>query len=75
MDTISKSISSFQKTVSKRTSRYEDVLQDRNVDAVIIATPHHWHCPMTLRAIEPEMFFCSILRKNGFGTIRVPING
>ena len=52
MDNISKPIFSFQKTVPKRTSRYEDVLQDRNVDAVIIATPHHWHCPITLRAIE-----------------------
>lgn len=35
----------------KRTSRYEDVLADRNVDAVIIATPHHWHAPIALHAM------------------------
>ena len=31
---------------------YRELLADRNVDAVIIATPDHWHCPMLLDAVE-----------------------
>jgi predicted dehydrogenase len=41
----------FQKSRPKRTVRYEDVLKDRDVDAIIIATPHHWHAPIALRAM------------------------
>ena len=32
----------------KRTARYEDVIDDKDVDACIIATPHHWHAPIAL---------------------------
>ena len=42
----------FQATPPKQTARYEDVIEDRNVDAVIIATPHHWHAPIALRAMQ-----------------------
>jgi predicted dehydrogenase len=42
----------FQPAAPKRTSRYEDLLADKNVDAVIIATPHHWHAPIALRAMQ-----------------------
>lgn len=31
-------------------TRYEDVLNDREVDAVELLTPHHLHCPMTVAA-------------------------
>ena len=41
----------FQSTPPQRTSRYEDVLADKNVDAVIIATPHHWHAPIGVAAL------------------------
>ena len=51
IDQTSKPIDEFQSTTLKRTSRYEDVLADKNVDAVIIATPHHWHAPIALRAL------------------------
>lgn len=34
-----------------RTQRFEDVLEDPGVDAVVIGTPHHWHAPLTLRAL------------------------
>lgn len=42
----------FQPAAPKQTARYEDVLADRDVDACIIATPHHWHAPIALRAMQ-----------------------
>ena len=43
--------SQFPDDAPRKTARYEDVLQDKNVDAVIIATPHHWHAPIALQAM------------------------
>ena len=31
---------------------YRELLADRNVDAVIVATPDHWHCPIVLDAVK-----------------------
>src|SRR5262249_26487626 len=31
---------------------YHDLLADKNVDAVVIATPDHWHCQMVLDAVK-----------------------
>jgi len=42
----------FQKAPPKTTRRFEEVLEDRDVDAVLIATPHHWHAPIALRAMQ-----------------------
>ncbi len=42
----------FQTAPPKHTGRYEDVIEDKDVDAVIIATPHHWHAPIALRAMQ-----------------------
>ena len=42
----------FQSAPPKRTASFEDVIDDRDVDAVIIATPHHWHAPIALRAMQ-----------------------
>ncbi len=44
--------SGFQSQAPRRTSRYEDVLEDDGVHACIIATPHHWHAPMALAAMR-----------------------
>lgn len=44
-------IGGFQKTPPRTTSRFEDVLADKHVDAVIIATPHHWHAPLAVSAL------------------------
>jgi predicted dehydrogenase len=44
-------IQGFQSASPKRAARYEEVLADKNVDAVIIATPHHWHAPIALTAM------------------------
>ena len=52
IDNIKTNITGFQTTSPKQTSRYEDVLNDKNVDAVIIATPHHWHAPIALQAMQ-----------------------
>ena len=42
----------FQSAPPKRTAHYEEVIEDRDVDAVIIATPHHWHASIALRAMQ-----------------------
>jgi predicted dehydrogenase len=31
---------------------FRRILDDKSIDAVIITTPHHWHCPIALRALE-----------------------
>ena len=45
-------IDGFQPAPPKRTARFEDVLDDKDVDACIIATPHHWHAPIALQAMR-----------------------
>lgn len=34
------------------TTRFEDVLEDDRVDAVVISTPHHLHAPQAVRAAQ-----------------------
>ncbi len=31
---------------------YRELLADKNVDAVVIATPDHWHCPIVIDAVK-----------------------
>ncbi len=31
---------------------FRRLLEDRSIDAVIVATPHHWHCPIAVRALD-----------------------
>jgi predicted dehydrogenase len=52
IDRAAKLLEGFQGAPPRRTPRFEDVLEDRDVDACIIATPHHWHAPIALRAME-----------------------
>lgn len=40
------------KTKAKGYRNYKDVLADKNVDAVIICTPDHWHAPMAIEAMR-----------------------
>lgn len=41
-----------EKYKPKRYLRYEDMLADKNIDAVVIATPPHHHAQMTIDAIK-----------------------
>ncbi len=38
----------------KTCMRYEEVLADKNIDAVIIATPDHWHAAITILACQAD---------------------
>ena len=51
LDSASKKVDGFQSSPAQQTARYEDVVADKDVDAVIIATPHHWHAPIALAAL------------------------
>ncbi len=52
MEKMGPLIAGFQSAMPKRTGRHEQVLDDPDVDAVIIATPHHWHAPIALAAMQ-----------------------
>jgi predicted dehydrogenase len=41
-----------QSPTPRLTDRFEDVLSDPSVQAIVIGTPHHWHAPIALRAMS-----------------------
>jgi len=41
----------FRKKTPRVGADFRRVLEDKAVDAVFIATPHHWHAPIALRAL------------------------
>lgn len=49
-----KAIASFstKETSVKRYKTHQEMIRSANVDAVVIATPDHWHAPMTIDALE-----------------------
>jgi len=47
-----KGIDRSQNPDVKAYADYRELLADRNVDAVIIGTPDHWHCQMVLDAVK-----------------------
>ena len=40
------------KTTAKGVKNYPDILNDKDIDSVLIATPEHWHHKMILEAID-----------------------
>ena len=39
-------------TGAKAYTNYKKLLEDKSIDAVLIATPDHWHAQMTIDAVE-----------------------
>jgi predicted dehydrogenase len=52
MDRMQGAVRGTQSAMPKRAARYEDVVADKSIDGVIIATPHHWHAPIALHAMS-----------------------
>lgn len=52
IDKMAGHVSSFQSPPPKRTSRFEDLVADGDLDACIIATPHHWHAPIAVALMK-----------------------
>lgn len=53
IDKMTKLVASdFQADTPRVTACYEEVLADHGVDACIIATPHHWHAPIAVAAMQ-----------------------
>lgn len=42
----------IQPSPPRRTLDYLELLDDADVEACVIATPHHWHAPIALRAMQ-----------------------
>jgi len=38
--------------ISEATTRFEDIIRDKNIDGVVIATPNYLHHPMVISALE-----------------------
>jgi len=47
-----KEIESLQKKAPKAYADFRRVLEDKDVDAVLVATPDHWHAIMAIRSCE-----------------------
>ena len=47
-----KFLSDVQKTPPKLVKDMREVLDSKDVDAVVVATPDHWHAPATIRACQ-----------------------
>lgn len=52
IDKVARLLDGFQRAATRRTPDHGHVIADPDVDAVIIATPHHWHAPMALDALR-----------------------
>ncbi|MFT5690101.1 MAG: putative dehydrogenase, partial [Planctomycetota bacterium] len=52
LDRALATVSEHQETEPQRAADYRHVLEDKSVDAVVIATPDHWHVPMAIAALQ-----------------------
>ncbi len=52
LDRAATSVKSLQGHTPRGVSDFRDVIADDSVDAVIVATPHHWHAPIAVRALS-----------------------
>lgn len=52
---VAKTIAEIEKLTGKKPKGFKDVrklLQEKDLDAIFIATPDHWHAPATLMALQ-----------------------
>ena len=49
---VSETVKNATGKTPKLESDFRQVLADPSIEAVVIATPHHWHAPMALRAMK-----------------------
>jgi predicted dehydrogenase len=52
---LATAVSAVEKAQGKAPQPVEDfrrLLDDKSIDALVIATPHHWHTPMAVRALQ-----------------------
>ena len=57
---LSKRSADLEKNFSMKAAAYGDyrkLLDDKNIDAVIIATPDHWHCLRWFLPVRPGKMF------------------
>lgn len=45
-------VQSIKGKTPKRVADFRRVLDDSSIDAVFVATPHHWHAPIAVRALD-----------------------
>ena len=38
-------------TTPRTTRDFRSIIDDKSIDAVVVATPHHWHCPIAVPAL------------------------
>jgi len=53
--TLGEAAESVEKSTGARPAVHSDfrrLFEDKSIDAVFVATPHHWHSPIAVRAIE-----------------------
>ncbi len=52
LQNLGKSLDGRQSAPPRTTAHFEEVLADADVQACIVGTPHHWHVPIALRAMQ-----------------------
>ncbi len=49
---VSHTVEKLQGKAPRGFADFRHILDDRTIDAVFICTPHHWHAPIALRALQ-----------------------
>ncbi len=52
LDRAARKLGKMQGKEPARVRDFRRVLEDKSIDAVIVATPHHWHCLITVPALD-----------------------
>lgn len=52
LDSCTKFLAEVQKDAPTQTKEMQKVFDDKNIDAIIVATPDRWHAPATIRACQ-----------------------